>query len=60
MPNKELEERLVKNAFECKKRGSRRYYQIGRLIKASDFSPFVISERGAGRKEVENRRKKHN
>lgn len=60
MTNQELKERLVKNTVECEELGRRRYYQIGSLINASDFFPFVISERGAGHQEVENRRKKHN
>ena len=60
MTKQELKEMLVKKVVEREELRRRRYYQIGRLINANDFFPFVISGRGAGRKEVENRRKKHN
>ena len=68
MTNQELKEKLVKCAIECDELGRK----IGRLIGAieaeeelsknykSGIFTFVTSERGAGRKELENGHKKRN
>mgnify|MGYP006912267542 CR=1 FL=1 len=68
MTNQELKEKLFKIATECDELGRK----IGRLMGAIDAEEelkkdyksgiftFVISERGAGRKEFENGHKKRN